>query len=177
MIILTNATIAQEVTNGTIIGALSAYVDGSQVSAMFMIDDPTFAIIGSNLTIAAPLGAVGVTSVKVYSIVNGYIEEDSYFDIAVTAISADGTAIIAPSGSLVSAAGTWSFGPAVAKAPGEYEIMLNGSQAAGGEGSQLLIANGGTVYALGAGGVWWQYIPATGSAKASWKSLNTTTTP
>jgi hypothetical protein len=176
MIILTNATIAQEVTNGTIIGALSAYVDGSQVSAMFMIDDPTFAIIGSNLTIAAPLGAVGFTSVKVYSIVNGYIYEDSYFDIAVTAISADGTAIVAPSGSLVSAAGTWSWGAAQPNKPGQYDIMLNGTQAAGGYGSELLIANGGTIYVLGAT-TWYQYIPATGSAKASWKSLNTTTTP
>jgi hypothetical protein len=176
MIVLSNVTIAQNVATGTVIGALSAYDSGTQVSATFLLDDPTFAINGSNLTVAVPLGAAGFTSVKVYSVVGGYIDEDAYFEIAITGISPDGTAIMAPSGSLVSAAGTWSFGPAVSNKPGIYEIMLNGTQAAGGSGSQLLIANGGTIYALGST-TWWQYIPATGSAKASWKSLNTTTAP
>jgi hypothetical protein len=176
MIALTNAVIAQKVTPGTVIGVLSAYDSGSPVSATFLLDDPTFAINGSNLTVAQSLGSVGIASVKVYSVVNGDIDEDAYFDITITAISLDGTTITAPSGSLVSAAGTWSFGPAVATNPGLYEIMLNGTQAAGGAGSQLLIANSGTIYARSAS-TWWQYIPATGTAVASWKSLNTTTTP
>jgi hypothetical protein len=114
--------------------------------------------------------------VKVYSVVNGDIDEDAYFGITITAISPDGTTITAPSGSLVSAAGTWSFGPAVANKAGQYEIMLNGTQAAGGAESQLLIANNGTIYARSAI-TWWQHIPTTGTAAASWKSLNTTTTP
>jgi hypothetical protein len=79
MIVLTNSTIAQNVTSGTVIGALAAYDNGSPVSATFMLDDPTFAIIGSNLTVAEPLGSVGLASVKVYSVVNGYIDEDGYF--------------------------------------------------------------------------------------------------
>ncbi len=54
--------------------------------------------------------------------------------------------------------------------------MLNGTQAAGGFGSKLLIANSGTIYALGVT-TWFQYIPATGTAVGAWKSLNTTTTP
>jgi hypothetical protein len=176
MIVLTNSTIAQNVTDGTVIGVLSAYDDGSQVSATFMVDDPTFAISGSNLTVAQSLGSVGLASVKVYSVVDGDIDEDGYFGIVITNISADGTIITAPSGSLVSAAGTWSFGSAVATEAGEYEIMLKGTQAAGGRGSKLLIANGGTIYALGTTS-WYQYVPATGTAVASWKSLNTTTTP
>jgi hypothetical protein len=176
MIVLTTATIAQKVRAGTVIGTLSAYDSGSQVSATFMVDDPTFAINGSNLTVSGPLASVGFASVKVYSVVNGYIDEYDYFYIAITAISADGTILMAPSGSLVSAVGTWSFGPAVANRPGLYQIMLNGAQAAGGLGSKLLIANSGTIYALG-GTTWYQYIPATGTAVGSWKSLNTTTTP
>ena len=176
MIVLTNSTIAQKVTAGTVIGTLSAYDSGSQVSATFMVDDPMFAISGSNLTVSGTLGSVGLSSVKVYSVVNGYINEDDDFVIAITAISADGTIIMAPSGSLVSAVGTWSFGPAAANRPGEYQIMLNGAQAAGGFGSKLLIANGGTIYALGAT-TWYQYIPATGTAVGAWKSLNTTKTP
>jgi hypothetical protein len=55
--------------------------------------------------------------------------------------------------------------------------MLNGTQAAGGYGSKLLIANGGTIYTLGGTGSWYQYIPATGTAVGAWKNLNTTTTP
>jgi hypothetical protein len=177
MIVLTNSTIAQKVTTGTVIGTLLAYDGGSQVSATFMLDDPAFAISGSNLTVSGPLGSVGLTCVKVYSVVNGYIDEDDDFKIAITAISADGTIIMAPSGSLVSAVGTWSFGPAVANTAGEYQIMLNGTQAAGGYGLKLLIANGGTIYALRATS-WYQYIPATGTAVgAHWNSLNTTTTP
>src|SRR5271169_357361 len=147
MIVLTNSTIAQNATAGTVIGTLLAYNSGSQVSATFMVDDPMFAISGSNLTASGPLGSVGFAYVKVYSVVNGYIDEDDDFDIAITAISADGTIIMAPSGSLVSAVGTWSFGPAVATGAGQYQIMLNGTQAARGYGSKLLIANGGTIYA------------------------------
>jgi hypothetical protein len=114
MIVLTNSTIAQKVTAGTVIGTLLAYNSGSQVSATFIVDDPTFAISGSNLTVSGTLGSVGLACVKVYSVVNGYMNEDDDFVIAITAISADGTIIMAPSGSLVSAVGTWSFGPAVA---------------------------------------------------------------
>jgi hypothetical protein len=54
--------------------------------------------------------------------------------------------------------------------------MLNGTQAAGGYGSKLVIANGGTIYAFGAT-TWYQYIPAAGTAVGAWKSLNTTKTP
>ena len=176
MIVLTNSTIAQKVTAGTVIGTLLAYDGGSQVSATFMVDDPMFAISGSNLTVSGPLSSVGFAYLQVYSVVNGYIDEDNDFCIAITAISADGTIIMAPSGSLVSAVGTWSFGPAAANRPGAYQIMLNGAQAAGGFGSKLLIANSGTIYALGTTS-WYQYIPMTGTAVGVWKSLNTTTTP
>ena len=74
-------------------------------------------------------------------------------------VSPDGSLLVAPSnvGSLITAAGSWTFGPPNISRPG-YEILLNGAQAAGGSGFKLQIANGGQVYALGSDNVtWWVY--------------------
>jgi hypothetical protein len=62
------------------------------------------------------------------------------------------------SGNLQTADGTWSFGAASAQYPGNWVILLNGASAAGGAGSELEVANGGHMYALGAGLNWyiWQ---------------------
>ena len=68
--------------------------------------------------------------------------------------------VISPStgGALRTADGTWSFGAALSQYPGNWTILLNGASAAGGGGSELEVANGGQMYALGAGLNWqlWQ---------------------
>jgi hypothetical protein len=74
-------------------------------------------------------------------------------------LSPDGSLLVAPSnvGCLMTAAGSWTFGPPNISRPG-YEILLNGAQAAGGSGFKLQIANGGHVYALGTDNLtWWVY--------------------
>ncbi len=65
-------------------------------------------------------------------------------------ISPDGTILTAPStGSLSTAAGTWTFGPTppgTYYTTGQYEIMLNGTWVGGGYGARLEVANGGQMY-------------------------------
>jgi hypothetical protein len=61
-------------------------------------------------------------------------------------ISPDGTTSTAPSGaSLTTAAGNWTWGPAVSGRPGEYQINLNGAWT--GTGILIEAANGGQLYA------------------------------
>jgi hypothetical protein len=50
--------------------------------------------------------------------------------------------------------------------------MLNGAQVGSGCGSEMLIANDGTMYTLAVNS-WWQYNPST----SAWTNLNTSTTP
>jgi hypothetical protein len=83
--------------------------------------------------------------------------------------SADGSSITPTSGSLINAAGTWTWGPACASG---YETMLNGAQVGSGCGSEMLIANDGIMYTLAVNS-WWQYNPST----SAWTNLNTSTTP
>ena len=68
---------------------------------------------------------------------------------APSALSPDGSIITAPSGSLVTAAGTWTFGPTPPGnyyTTGQYETMLNGTWVGWGYGTKLEIANGGQLY-------------------------------
>jgi hypothetical protein len=69
--------------------------------------------------------------------------------------SPDGTTItVASGGHLVTAAGTWTFGTAVAN--GGNVIMLNNQlPAAGGAGVKLEVANGGKMYVLNTYSQWW----------------------
>jgi hypothetical protein len=57
-------------------------------------------------------------------------------------LSPDGTLVLGPNGSLVTTAGTWTFGPVAGPA---WLIFLNGKQAADGAGMALLY-KGGAVY-------------------------------
>ena len=61
-----------------------------------------------------------------------------------TDLSPDGTTITAPTGALVTTAGTWTFGSATST--GGNAILLNGQSAAGGFGTNLYVLNGGKVY-------------------------------
>ena len=72
-----------------------------------------------------------------------------------TVPSPDGSVLV---GSLQTLAGTWTFGAAYPWAPGNWFINLNGQSAAGGIGSELVVANDGQVYALGTDDNWyvWQ---------------------
>ena len=86
--------------------------------------------------------------------------------------SPDKSMLSAPStGSLINAAGTWTWGPACGS--GFYETLLNSAQSGGGCGSEMLIDQDGIMYAIGTNQSWWQYNPST----SAWTNLNTTTTP
>jgi hypothetical protein len=70
-------------------------------------------------------------------------------------VSPDGGAISNDTGTLTTAAGTWSFGGPTPGRPGEWLILLNGSASNGGVSADLEVANGGQMYALTAFGSWW----------------------
>jgi hypothetical protein len=70
-------------------------------------------------------------------------------------VSPDGSVISNDTGTLVTAAGTWSFGGPAPGRPGEWLILLNGSARNGGISTSLEVANGGQIYALTASGNWW----------------------
>ena len=67
----------------------------------------------------------------------------------------DGSVISNDTGTLMTAAGTWSFGGPAPGRPGEWLILLNGSASNGGISADLEVANGGQIYALTAFGSWW----------------------
>src|SRR5207245_4767046 len=71
------------------------------------------------------------------------------------ALSPDGTILMAGSGgSLVTSAGTWTFGTATD--PYGNIILLNGQSAGSGYSTELEVANSGHVYA-GSNGQWWEW--------------------
>ncbi len=66
------------------------------------------------------------------------------------AVSPDGTTISAPTGSLVTSAGTWTFGTAQQTGErGQYQILLSGGTkwpAGQGYAAKMEVANGGQLY-------------------------------
>ena len=86
--------------------------------------------------------------------------------------SPDTSTLSAPStgSSLVTAAGTWTWGSACA-GTGNYATLLNGSSVAGGCGSEYATDNDGQMYALGSNGTWWQY------NSTGWVNTNSATQP
>ena len=72
------------------------------------------------------------------------------------------------SGTLVTAAGTWSLGTTTCS--GSNAILLNGSQV-GGCGTKLLVDQDGNMFTADVSNNWWEW---NGSG---WNNLNTTTTP
>jgi hypothetical protein len=76
-------------------------------------------------------------------------------------ISPDGSTLLAGSaGSLVTSAGTWTFGTTTTSYG--YDILLNGAQAAGGSAVELEVANQGNLYADNSLGTWYEW------ANSSW---------
>jgi hypothetical protein len=84
--------------------------------------------------------------------------------------SPDGTIISGGTGTLTTAAGTWSFGAPAPGRPGEWLILLNGSSSNGGVSASLEVANGGQIYALTAYGSWWTW-------NGSWTQTSAPPTP
>jgi hypothetical protein len=74
-----------------------------------------------------------------------------------TTLSPDGTVLLPGSGgSLVTAAGAWTFGQ-VYQSP-DYYIQLNGQTlSAGGAGVEMEVAHGGNLYADNSQGQWWAW--------------------
>ena len=69
-------------------------------------------------------------------------------------ISPDGSILNAPSiGSLVTSAGTWTFASVAVN--GNYAILLNGKQAAGGSAVTMLVYNLGKLYVASLAGNWY----------------------
>jgi hypothetical protein len=84
--------------------------------------------------------------------------------------SPDKSTLSAPSsGSLINAAGTWTFGPACSG--GGYDIYLGGADPWGWCSNMYTIDNDGQFYILGLNGTWWQY-NGTG-----WVNTNSATQP
>jgi hypothetical protein len=69
-------------------------------------------------------------------------------------LSADGTLVSAPLGSVVTAEGTWTFGPTTSNGS---PLMLNGQNTGGGFGDKLLVKNGGKLYTFSRAGDWWAW--------------------
>jgi len=78
---------------------------------------------------------------------------------AVVALSPDGTTLTAPGtgSSLMTSAGTWTFGTATTTNGGNA-ILLNGSPAAGGYGTLLEVAASGNIFTQAKNGSWYEYI-------------------
>jgi hypothetical protein len=70
-----------------------------------------------------------------------------------TGLSPDGTIITAPTGSLITTAGTWTFG--LATSVGGNALLLNGQSAAGGFGTNLYVLNLGKVYTFTKDSKWY----------------------
>jgi hypothetical protein len=84
--------------------------------------------------------------------------------------SADGSTLSTPgTGTLMTAAGTWSLGTAMCA--NAYQTLLNGVQVGGGCGNELLVAKDGNMFTKDYYGNWWQWV------NGGWTNLNTTTTP
>jgi len=72
------------------------------------------------------------------------------------ATSPDCSALTAGStGSLVTSAGTWTFGSKTAS--GGNQILLNGSPAGAGYGVELEVDSGGNMYTKNASGTWYEW--------------------
>lgn len=67
---------------------------------------------------------------------------------------------------LQTAAGTWTFGPNTSSAGGN-EILLNGSNANGGNARIIQVGNSGQMFALALDNSWWVYAPATNTWSTS----------
>lgn len=88
--------------------------------------------------------------------------------------SPDKSTLSAPStgSSLVTAAGTWTWGPTCGGS--SYYTYLNGAQAGAGCAIEYATDNDGQIYAKDSSGNWWQYNT---SATGDWANLSTTTQP
>src|SRR5437868_13931789 len=70
-------------------------------------------------------------------------------------VSPDGSTLLqGQSGSLVTSAGTWTFG--TDHQSYGTNVLLNGVSAAGGYGTELEVANGGNLYESQFGTSWWR---------------------
>lgn len=102
----------------------------------------------SKLTMSFSLNA-GVNTVKLdFASAAGssqYMNLD-YLDVISSSGSADGTTSSSPNGpTLITSAGSWTWGGAASGRPGEYYIKLNGVTTAG-IGNLMEVANGGKLY-------------------------------
>ena len=71
-------------------------------------------------------------------------------------ISSDGSILLE---TLTTSDGTWTFGaPYPYGLAGNWYINLNGQSAAGGVGSEMVVANGGMLYALGTDSNWYLWV-------------------
>ena len=68
-------------------------------------------------------------------------------------LSPDGSTAVPPSGTLLTAAGTWSFGTGTGG--GGVVLLLNGRQAGGGYGAKLYVLNLGKIYTLNTTNNWY----------------------
>jgi len=111
---------------------------------------------GQNVQVTFPTSASGQTA-------NIAVTADSSFSsacytVTVLGLSPDGTTLsYGGSGSLVGIDGNWSFGTQTDGA-GDHALLLNGTQANGGFGIELVMSQGGHAFTLNAQGTWFEWI-------------------
>ena len=148
-----NPSIPANAPLGSVVATITAsWSDGSPFTGSLSFGPPysndggVFAISGNNLIVnpAGPGVSADANTTQNVTVV-ATTPTGSGVGGASAPVSPDGTILTAPSGgSLTTAAGTWTFGPA-APQPGQYEIFLNGNYA-NGWAAEMEVDNGGQLY-------------------------------
>ncbi len=146
-------------TSNALIWAVGRPINSSPYYVILYAFDPAAITVrgSSPAAFAAATGTWphnGANANIVPVVANGQVYVASYKQLAIWGlgrVSPDGTTLTAPSsGSLTSAAGTWTWGPATVGQPqcaGCYQTYLNGTASNGGNATKMEVANGGQLYA------------------------------
>jgi len=123
-----------------------------------LVSNTNFTSGNFGIGIQAPANATGCTlSNTTFTGVTTPVSPPSFCTTSTQPdVSPDGSTISGGTGTLVTAHGTWTFGAPAS--PGNWLILLNGTVASGGVGSELEVANGGQMYGVGQDSRWyvWQ---------------------
>ncbi len=160
------AVVVANASKNTTIGTISVVPPHPDRSTFELVTNPNtyFALTDKGVLTTAWSGTAvaGTYPIKVHAHGPGW-NESADLTIQVAAVSApptlspDGSSISGGTGSLVTADGTWTFGAATPQWPGFWKILLNGTQARGGNAKTLEVLNGGKLYHFGTDNRWYRW--------------------